>query len=239
MDETVDMTLLNPRTAEDWHRAADDRPCKRNVPIVIRSLDHPERWFWGTCRTYLCDDCGPQKAREVAAAVGWAADQHPRSRFVTLSQAPLDWQQRRQKMRDLARWARGQGYGWNVAWTTERGSKTGMVHIHAVQWGTYIPQPLLVKRWGHWCFIEEVKGSAHSVGTYMAKGAAPVARYMVKGAGAGYAAWRDLNGGRPIHVSRGFLPGSLDDAIRAARQQQRSDERWERVTLMDLLRGNA
>lgn len=165
------------------------------------------------------------KARGVALGVAWELRRHDRSRFVTFTNMPPDWQVRRQRMRDLARWARKEGYENEWAWTTEEGSKTGMVHVHACQWGDYIPQADLQDRTGAIVDIRVIKGDAAAVTAYTAKGAGAVTRYLTKSAQDDYGRWLDLNGGRPLHTSRGFFQGvGTRGAVAAAKAEARKGD---------------
>jgi hypothetical protein len=159
--------------------------------------------------------CGPRKAEQVAALMTWSiresATQGERSRLLTFTNAPEDWQTRRQKVRDVRRWAIDRGYDFEMSWATEVGSKTGMVHVHGVQHGRQkIPQGGLQDRWGAIVDIRAIR--TPGAGVYTVKEALRVAGYVVKGAqatpdGSGLGAHLALNGGRAAHWSRGFLHG--------------------------------
>lgn len=96
-----------------------------------------------------------------------------------------------------------------------------MVHVHALQWGSFVPQADLQDRWGHIVDIRAVKKSPGAVSNYMAKGAGAVGNYMAKEATTGFLEWRELNGGRPMRWSRGFFHGlGVQDAIKVARGRQ-------------------
>jgi hypothetical protein len=110
-------------------------------------------------------------------------------------------------MRDLARSLRADGFANEWWWTTEVGKKTGMIHIHALQHGDYIPRLTIQKKWGSIVDIRTAQGTSLAVARYMAKDASGVAAYMAKHAQSGYAQWVELNGGRPFHQSRGFHLG--------------------------------
>lgn len=127
---------------------------------------------------------------------------------MTLTNAPEDWPTRRQKVRELRRWARQNGYDWEFGWCCERGEDTGMLHVHGIQHGRHkIPQDTLQDRWGAIVDIRRVK--TPGAGVYAAKDAMRVAGYTTKGAGVGVALddHLALNGYRAAHWSRGFLHG--------------------------------
>lgn len=131
-----------------------------------------------------------------------------RARFVTLTQAPEQWQPRRKKVRVLAEKLRKAGYKWETAWTTEAGKETGMIHIHPLQHGSYVPQRYLQEVWGARVDIRKVQTGG--VAQYVTKDALKVAGYVVKEATAKHCSLADhlaLNGGRAMHWSRGFLHG--------------------------------
>lgn len=134
--------------------------------------------------------------------IAWAAPE----RFVTLTNAPDDWQRLRQRLRRLTMRVRREGYRTEWAWTVEHGSKTGMVHIHALQHGDYIPQRKLQDLWGAIVHIEKVKGS-RGAANYAMKEATRVAGYAMKGTHADLLAHLDRNGGRGCHMSRAYLRG--------------------------------
>lgn len=134
--------------------------------------------------------------------MAWAGPE----RFATLTNAPADWQKLRQKVRKLCLRLRNDGYRVEWAWTVERGSKTGMRHIHALQHGDFIPQAELQERWGAIVHIERVRGTAGAA-NYAMKEASRVTHYAVKGTTSDLAAHLALNGGRGYHISRRYLRG--------------------------------
>lgn len=141
-------------------------------------------------------------------AIRRAAERGLRSRLITGTQAPADWQPRRQKVRDFVRYNREDFGEFEMGWATEAGSKSGMIHIHGIQWGpAKLPQARLQERWGAIVDVRAVRTPA--AGVYAVKEALTVAGYTVKGGtdGATLAAHLDLNGGRAAHWSRGFLHG--------------------------------
>lgn len=129
-------------------------------------------------------------------------------------------------MKDLARWAKQHNYEWEVAWTTELGSNTGMIHIHAIQHGSFIPQAKLQDRWGAIVDIRRVNKTDGKVANYIAKGGGRVANYMAKSGNTQFREWSNLNGGRPLHWSRGYFHGlGIQEAIRVSKLSCASDER--------------
>lgn len=159
--------------------------------------------FPAGCSTWRCPWCGPQKGRRKAEIVAWAEP----ARFITLTQAPSSWQPLRQKMRKLTLKLRSAGRTVEWAWTVERGSKTGMIHVHALQHGDYLPQRELQQLWGRRVDIRRIS-DVDGAARYTTKHAARrVVGYTMKGVGAELEAHLDLNGGRGVHLSRGYLHG--------------------------------
>ncbi len=130
-----------------------------------------------------------------------------RTRFITLTRAAEDWQRRRTEVRDLARRLRAAGYRCEWIWTTEAGSLTGMIHVHAIQFGDYVKQAVLQDMWGGRRVDIRAAGVRH--GTYISKSAGAVANYISKGGVAHLDAALSLNGGRLHHWSRGFWGGPI------------------------------
>lgn len=200
-----------------------DEICPKR-PYVVVADDDPNLRFPASCDAYSCDKCGPRKAQQAAALATWAIRHADRARFVTLTLAPEGWQQRRQKVRDLRRLMRRRGFEWETAWTTEAGEKTGMVHVHALQHGSYVPQRILQEVWGARVDIRKVRTGG--VAQYVTKDALKVAGYVVKRTTAelgGLADHLALNGGRAMHWSRGFLHGLDKRAALASLRDELAD----------------
>lgn len=165
--------------------------------------------FPAGCSTWACPWCGPEKARRKAQIVAWAQP----ARFVTLTQAPDTWQPLRAKVRKLALKLRAAGYRVEWAWTVERGSKSGMIHVHALQHGSYLPQRELQEYWGRRVDIRKVS-DVDGAARYTTKHAARrMVSYTLKEAGADLGAHLDLNGGRGVHLSRNYLHGKRSDDV--------------------------
>jgi hypothetical protein len=183
--------------------------CPKQPYDVVDLLD-PALRFPSTCRTYRCEFCGPVKARQKALIVSWARPE----RFVTLTLAPESWQALRQRVRRLTMQVRRAGYTWEVAWTVERGSKTGMIHVHQLQHGSYVPQQWLQQKWGAIVDIRAIK-QAKGAAKYVLKEAEIVTRYALKGT-RDFQTHLDNNGGRALHMSRGYLRGMRTADVLAA-----------------------
>lgn len=220
-----------PGTSLVTYAGSVDEPTTAEVPVLC-----PRRPMWlvsqstgamvpASCKTYSCAVCGPRKARRIGMAMTWATGAVARSRFVTLTLFPEDWQKGRQKVRDLRRLLARRGLRWEFAWACERGSATGMLHAHGIQHGDYVPQAVLQDVWGARVDIRAVrKGKGASV--YMLKDAASVTGYALKGAG-DLADHLALNGGRAAHWSRGFFHGmTLDEAFAVQSTGARDNGPW-------------
>lgn len=182
--------------------------CPR-CPYDVVALDAPELRFPARCKAYECAWCGPVKAREKALIVSWAKPQ----RFVTLTNAPDDWQALRQKVRTLAMQVRRAGYVWETAWSVERGKKTGMKHVHLLQHGSYVPQATLQDLWGWIVDIRAIKNPRGAV-KYALKEAERTTKYALKGT-KDFRNHLQLNGGRVVHLSRKYLHGMRSDDVLA------------------------
>lgn len=184
------------------NRWVRDEPCRLANYVVVDRLTGE---YWpADCDSGRCETCGVERARVRARLITARCREVERPRFLTLTQAPADWQQRRNQVRDLARRLRKSGYQTQWIWVTETGSKTGMIHVHAVQHGDYIPQGLLQELWGG--RRVDIRAATPRSGEYISKSAARVASYVSKGGREDLESALNLNGGRLHHWSRGFFP---------------------------------
>ena len=168
-----------------------------------------------TCNSARCARCSRiVSARSFALARAALKEMNPAHiRYVTLTLAPDDWDELRQRMKDLVRFLRGRGIAVKWLWVVERGSDTGMKHVHAVQWGDFIPWQDLLGWWG--ARVEIKAGHKPAMG-YLSKN---VVRYLGKGIDGERDQIEDhmnLNGGRAAHWSRGFYNGLGRDAFAQA-----------------------
>jgi hypothetical protein len=139
----------------------------------------------------------------------------PPQRYWVLTQFPLGWQAGRQKMRDLRRWARKNGWYWEHAWTVEPNPKGTGLHANVLQKGSYVPQAAVQDRWGAIPYAQAIKANTGAVGAYAMKEAARVAGYSMKnGQGASVSGHLRLNGGRLVHLSREYLGGLKQAEVR-------------------------
>lgn len=167
-----------------------------------------------TCKNARCPRCSRQVSAQTFALARRAVEQANRVRFITLTRAPDGWQETRQAMRvwreNLAR----HGVAGEGLWVVERGSETGMKHVHVVQWGPRkIPLSVLDASWPYG--MTQIEAARAAVG-YLEKG---VMRYVAKGIdgdGETIEAHMNLNGGRAAHWSRRFFAGMSRTAYRQA-----------------------
>ena len=132
-------------------------------------------------------------------------------RFITLTRAPEGWEETRQAVNVWLQYLRRLGYVMHVLWVVEKGSETGMKHVHAIQWGDFIPKETLSASWPYG--MTQIEG-ARAATNYLAKG---VVRYVAKGLDGDGEAIEDhmnLNGGRAAHWSREFFAGESRQAFR-------------------------
>lgn len=166
-----------------------------------------------TCKNARCRRCSRQVSAQTFALARRALEEVDRVRFITLTRAPEGWEPTRIAMHTWAQKLRREGYRMNQLWVVERGSETGMKHVHAVQWGSYVPKEVLSESWPYG--FTQIEG-ARSATDYLAKG---VVRYVAKGldeGGESLTEHMNLNGGRAAHWSREFFAGAGRNAYREA-----------------------
>lgn len=101
----------------------------------------------------------------------------------------------------------------NALTVAERGSETGMKHLHAIQWGDFLPKTMLDDSWAYGSTNIQ---AARAATDYLSKG---VLKYVAKGIDGGDESIEDhmnLNGGRAAHWTRGFFAGQSRDGYRKA-----------------------
>jgi hypothetical protein len=167
-----------------------------------------------TCKNARCRRCSRQvSAQTFALARRSLEESGQRVRFITLTLVPEGWQESRTAVWTWLQRLRREGYRMHVLWVIEEGSETGMRHLHAVQWGDFIPKEVLSASWPYGS--TQIEG-ARAATNYLAKG---VVRYVAKGLdgdGESIEAHMNLNGGRAAHWSRDFFAGMSRKAYREA-----------------------
>lgn len=162
----------------------------------------------GRCNTYGCLDCGPWRLQQLELALTLPLPE----RFVTLTWAPEDHEQRRAQVRDLTRRLRGAGYRWEFAWSTEVNPKGTGHHIHGLQMGSYVPQAVLQDMWGgRIAHIKALKFNTSMAAAYVVKEGLNSIR------AAGYTMKHQEGMSRPVHITRGYFKewGGLTQARQA------------------------
>lgn len=149
------------------------------------------------CRAWFCEYCGPIRARRYAAAI----DGCGYHRFLTFTRPPKDLRQSVSRLvynmrrRDPV----------ELAWTVERGSKTGMVHIHACARAEYIDYAHMRKaaRRAGWGRVSHASAGTGQAAAYAAKAAS----YSAKASRSNYTDWLSWSGGRPWRFTSGYTGG--------------------------------
>jgi len=166
-----------------------------------------------TCKNARCRRCSRQVSAQTFALARRSLEDQERARFITLTRAPEGWDATRTAMKVWMRNLRRSGYDMNALWVVEKGSETGMKHVHAVQWGDFIPKHELSESWPHG--FTQIEG-ARAATDYLGKG---VVRYVAKGLdgdGESIEEHMNLNGGRAAHWTSGFFAGMGRNAYRQA-----------------------
>jgi hypothetical protein len=125
---------------------------------------------------------------------------------LTLTRVPEDWQHAREQIKDYVRRVR-RSYKIEMAWAIERNPKETGYHAHAITWGEWMSNQHLQRMWGG-RFIDIRRMRRNKYG-YLTKAAA-VCGYVVKG----FRQHLQVNGGRPIHMTRGYLHGLTSQQAR-------------------------
>lgn len=104
------------------------------------------------------------------------------------------------------------GYRWEHAWVAEPYADGG-VHIHVLQHGDFVPREVLCSVWGN-----------GDVRIETARDPAAIAQYMVKTFRGGERERAlERNGGRCLHLSRGFYLGLTKREAAAKLRAERSN----------------
>lgn len=151
------------------------------------------------CGRYRCKLCGKRKVAERLRVTTWGGSVRRRPRKLDLTLVPDDWQTARMQIRDFARRMR-EHYRFEWAWAIEPNPAGTGHHLHAIVHGDYLDKWRIDELWGgRRTWIEEVKGDAIAYTQKCAK----VVGYNSKQA----MEHLEVNGGRAVHMSRGYLHG--------------------------------
>lgn len=193
-----------------WSLRDDD--CPLEGAIAVDRTTGEVAWR-PTCKNARCRRCSRQVSAQTFALARRSLEKTERVRFITLTRVPQGWDETRQAVKVWLLHLRRLGYAMHVLWVVEQGEKTGMKHVHAVQWGDYIPKEVLSASWPYGS--TQIEG-ARAATNYLAKG---VVRYVAKGLDGEDEAIEEhmnLNGGRAAHWSRSFFGGVGRNAYREA-----------------------
>lgn len=214
-------------------------------PTLCPRVNH-EICFWlnvftgqrrpASCGAARCEVCGPREAWRKSVIISDGGKSGPPKRYAVLTQFPEDWQQGRQKMRNFRRYLQRRGFAWEHAWTIEPNPKGTGHHVNVLQKGSYVPQALLQDVWGAIVHVQAIRGAtgAQAVGKYSLKEARRVAGYSLKNGAQGGDVTRahlEANGGRLVHLSRGYLGGLTQEETWSKIQGPApEDQGWRLVT---------
>lgn len=198
---------LEPEPDEKiWTLRSDECPLDEAYSI---DRTNGEIVFRPTCKNARCPRCSRQVSARTFALARRLADIHAADstwvRFITLTQAPEGWDETRHAMKMWLKNLRRLGYEMHVLWVVERGSETGMKHVHVIQWGSFLPISVLEASWPHGS--TQIAAARSAAADYLSKG---VIKYVAKeldGDGQAIEAHMNLNGGRAAHWSREFFLG--------------------------------
>jgi len=188
--------------------------CPKKPYWVVKDSDRTVR-FPACCDSYRCLICVQAKVRQRVKLAAWGASKMDWLRFVTLTLAPPKWQQLRSQVRDFFRRAR-RTYVLEAAWTVERNPKGTGYHVHALTYGEHMPKERLEQMWGG-RFVD-IQAASLLASDYMAK-LYRMAGYSTKL----IAETLEMNGGRCLHMTRGYLHGRT---AREALQEMSKGEEW-------------
>ena len=181
------------------------------------------------CGRIRCPDCGMRCVRRQAALMTWPIHRVARPRLVTLTRLPvtgdgaLDWQATRWQVRDLARRLHDD-FRCEWAWAVEANPRGTGYHLHAVQWGDFLPQRELQVRWGG--RRVDIRAIKPRGGAYVLKEAAKVAGYVAKGAASQVTDHLALNGSRVYHSTRAYHCGLTKQQVRVEMACERGESPW-------------
>jgi len=153
------------------------------------------------CDSYRCAICGPWKVRQKVRLMVWALARETWIRHWTFTLCPTEWQHCRNQIKDFLFRLREHGK-IEGAWAKEQNPKLTGYHIHMMTHGVFLDHWRVQEMWGgRHCWVSPL--STKDVG-YVAK-MYRLCGYMTKETN--MHRHLDLNGGRAVHFTRGFLRG--------------------------------
>lgn len=172
--------------------------CPKNPYVLVRD-DNPSVRIPAPCGSYSCPTCRGAKIFERVRLTAWGASVRSQCRMITLTKLPYPWQRARMQVRDWVRRVR-KTYVLEMAWSIEENPKKTGYHAHALSHGEHMPTASLRRLWGE--RYVDVRMVSHHASDYMSK-CATIAGYQVKQV----EKHLEINGGRALHFTRGFLHG--------------------------------
>ena len=170
------------------------------------------------CDANFCGWCGPVRARQVAGAIPLGKPE----RLITLTQVGEDHDRRRARVKWLRYLVERECGRIEWCWHCEPNPGETGHHVHAWQRGDFLDQKAL-SRLADRCGM----GRVVDIRKWERPEGTPGIDYGLKLAGVSYGLklaesvqmmgeYLGANGGRLVHQSRGFFPGGLRAAMRAA-----------------------
>jgi hypothetical protein len=165
--------------------------------------------FPARCKANFCGWCGPLNASLLGGAIALARPE----RAILLTDVGNDWQTVREGMKQIAyRVRRDTGASLNWCWHVEPNPKGTGQHAHAWQWGDFLPQRALSAAagsvgMGKVAFVNRVKSKPGQAMGYGMKLAGVAYGLKLAQAEATMKVYREANGNRLVHASRGFWRG--------------------------------
>lgn len=205
----------DPNEGVGWSLRDDACPLDGAVSVDVTT---GELAWLPSCKNARCVACSRRvSARTFALArrvTEIETEQGGWVRFITLTQAPEGWAETRQAVKAWLLYLRRAGLAMHVLWVVEKGTETGMKHIHVIQRGDFIPKAILDQSWPHGS--TNIAAARQAASDYLAKGVVPYIAKGIDGHREGVVDHMNLNGGRAAHWSRGFFLGvARDDFAKA------------------------
>jgi len=213
--------------------------CPKHPYVLVRK-DDPSVRVPKPCGSYQCETCLPAKLAERTRVMTWGATNADHVRLLTLTLLPQDWQRARMQVRDLVRRVRKR-FKLEIAWAIEANPRGTGHHAHGVTHGEFIPGKEIQRMWGgrH----VDIRLINPGVSGYATK-CAMVSGYLTKNT----QTHLTINGGRAVHMSRGFLHGLTAREVQsvlskghewrvgwATAQERLTDHQWGPKSIPDSL----
>jgi hypothetical protein len=182
------------------------RMCPRK-PYWVVNNDSPLNRQPASCDCVWCPVCIDRVISRKTRMMLWACRRDRWTRSLMLSRIPGEWQQARAQVRDFFRRLR-RTCSIEMAWAIEENPERTGFHLHGMGHGEFAPWRRIRQLWGdRYTYISAI--DSHAVG-YMTK-MARLAGYPTKNSSP--LQHLELNGGRCIHWTRGFLHGFTEREV--------------------------